>query len=138
MLQYRLLLFGFSGCNHHDNASTLRRAELLHYIIQMLVARHYAVDAAVINYTTMLSPPIHPSIHPAKKEEKSNRGESTPVFLLIIERTLTRKLSSAFDGLLIRLMCVPKCRYGNWSSLLNRHARKRGPTPVDILDWEND
>lgn len=63
---------------------------LLHYIIQMLVARHYAVDAAVINYTTMLSPSIHPSIHPAKKEEKSNRGESTPVlFLLIIERTLT-------------------------------------------------
>jgi hypothetical protein len=94
----------------------------------MLVARHYAVDAAVINYTTMLSPPIHPSIHPAKKEEKSNRGESTPVFLLIIERTLTieeaelcvRSSSYPFD------VCSKKCRYGNWSSLLNRHARNGG------------
>lgn len=75
-----------------------------------------------------IPPSIHPSIHPAKKEEKSNRGESTPVFLLIIERTLTieeaelcvRSSSYPFD------VCSKKCRYGNWSSLLNRHARNGG------------
>jgi hypothetical protein len=62
------------------------------------------------------------------------------VFLLIIERTLTieeaelcvRSSSYPFD------VCSKKCRYGNWSFLVKQTRKKRGPTPVDILDWEND